>query len=129
MPEIKITFKDMDRFRAALKASPRIVAKHLQKAITTATFQFERAVKQNIRTGRDMWKPPIDTGRMWNAFQTSIYTLRGEITNPVRYSVFVHEGTYKMQARPFLTITERTEQEPINKLFQDELEAAMNEIA
>jgi HK97 gp10 family phage protein len=129
MPQITMTIKNMAAFQAALGQSPQIVSKHLQKAISLSSVHFLSAVKQNIRTGTDMWKPPIDTGYMWNTIFSNVFPLKTEIYATADYAVYVHEGTSKMRARPFFTITAEREEKAIDKIFTDELNAALQEVS
>lgn len=129
MTDINIRIDGLDNFLAKLSKSPVVVTKHLQRAIEIAGNQFLAGTKQNIKTGREMWKSPIDTGRMWNSLYLTVGNLYAQIRPTVNYAVFVHQGTFKMQARPFFEITERTERMSIERIFQMELNAAMKEIS
>lgn len=129
MSKVTVKIPNLAAFEAKLKSSPAIFGKHLQTAITAATFLFTREVKDNIRKGTDMWKPPIATGVMVNTIYPIVSTLRGEIIPQADYSVYVHEGTRFMRARPYLEITEKTAQQEINKIFEDELNSAMGDFA
>lgn len=129
MASINVEIEGLDKFLTALARSPITVAKHLQRAIDLAGHQFLRGTKENIRSGREMWKAPIDTGRMWNSIYLTVGSLYATIQPNVDYAVYVHQGTFKMQARPFFEITEHTEQAKIEEFFHKELNAAMEEIA
>lgn len=129
MAQVNVRIENLDKFLKAMQQSPAIVGKHLQRGVQKATLHFLAATKDNIRTSRNMWKAPIDTGYMWNTLFTSIYPFRGEIIPTANYAVFVHEGTFKMEARPFFDITEQTDRGKLEKIFADELNAAMQEVA
>lgn len=129
MSNIKVEIKNLDKFMEAMIKSPQIVSRRMQNAIEKAGNVFLRGTKENIRTGTDMWKPPINTGFMWNNIFLNIFPLKAEIRPTASYAVYVHEGTSRMQSRPFLEITERTENDEMQKIFTDELDQAMNEIA
>lgn len=127
--EVKIHIANLDKFYDAVRRGPRTIAQHLDRAVQEAGQVFAGATKENIRTGLDMWKPPIDTGYMWNHIFTNIFPLKAEITATADYAIYVHEGTTSMQARPFFAITAHHEEGNISKIFERELDKAMQEIA
>lgn len=47
---------------------------------------------------------PVDTGRLRASEATSLFTteLGGMVSTDVNYAIYVHEGTRKMKARPFM---------------------------
>lgn len=130
--EFQLRIENFDKFLAKLSQSPKIMAKHLQRAVDEAGNHFLSATKQNIRTSREMWKAPIDTGLMWNSIFLNVFPLRAEIfltvDYTVDYAVYVHQGTTRMRARPFLEITERTEHAELERIFARNLNEAMEEI-
>lgn len=129
MADIKIRIENLAEFQQALGKSPQIVGKRLHRGIDRAGNVFLAGTKENIRSGRDMWKAPIDTGYMWNHIFLSVQPLKATIYPTADYATFVHDGTSKMQARPFFEITERTEQNEIERIFQEELANALEEIS
>ena len=45
---------------------------------------------------------PVDTGRLRASITADVRGLEANIGTDVEYARFVHDGTYKMEARPFL---------------------------
>ena len=45
---------------------------------------------------------PVDTGRLRASIKADVRGLEANIGTDVEYARFVHDGTYKMEARPFL---------------------------
>lgn len=45
---------------------------------------------------------PVDTGRLKASIAADVRGLEANIGTDVEYARFVHDGTYKMEARPFL---------------------------
>lgn len=129
MADVQIRIENLSEFETAMAKSPQIVSKRLQTGIDRAGNTFLAATKENIRTGREMWKPPIDTGYMWNHIFLTLQPLKATIYPTANYATFVHDGTSRMQARPFFDITERSEQSQIERIFEEELKNAMQEIA
>lgn len=69
------------------------VGQFLQKSITKFAFMTEAESKKVT---------PVDTGRLRASINTSLYPLRAVVAPHTNYAVFVHEGTRKMKARPFM---------------------------
>ena len=128
LPNIEIKIKNLDEFERAMRNAPRIIGCGLQRAIQLSANLFLRDVKDNIRTGLEMWKPPLDTGLMRSSIITNIGALRAEIFPTVNYAIYVHEGTRFMRERPFLEITARHSADSINNIFEDQLALALAEV-
>lgn len=45
---------------------------------------------------------PVDTGRLKRSIAADVRGLEANIGTDVEYAHFVHDGTYRMEARPFL---------------------------
>lgn len=67
----------------------------VQGAIETFAFTIERESKMAT---------PVDTGRLRSSILTDIGNLQARIAPHVFYATYVHEGTSKMAARPFMSI-------------------------
>lgn len=65
----------------------------LQKEIENIAFLTESYSKQVV---------PVDTGRLRSSISTDIGNLRAKVTTGTDYAVYVHEGTRRMRARPFM---------------------------
>lgn len=126
---VKVKIENLDNFIAALSQAPQIVGRQLQNAIEEAGILMERETKLNIRAGKQMWKPPIKTSAMVGRITTYVTSLKATVYSPQSYSVYVHEGTKFMQARPFFNITMQAEENNIQEIFRSRLDSAMNEIA
>ena len=132
MTTVNIEIKNSSRILNAFRQAPQIMASKLQEAILKVGVFTVGEVKKTITAGIDMWKPPILTGAMRqgiNVMQTM--PLKVIITpSPITpYAIYVHEGTYKMKARPFFEITAKHSQEDIEKFFNQALNNAVQEIA
>jgi len=66
----------------------------LQEEVTRFGFAVERESKKNA---------PVDTGRMRASIGTDIGNLQARIGPNVNYATYVHEGTWKMKGRPFMS--------------------------
>lgn len=81
----------------------RLVGKNSTKALEAMGKTGKSLVQYAIL--HHYAKAPYDTGRMYNSVDYSTHLQSVDIgtnTNERKYSVYVHEGTYKMAARPFL---------------------------
>jgi len=65
----------------------------LQEELNRFAFAIERESKV---------KSPVDTGLMRGSITTTIGNLEARIAPHTYYAIYVHEGTWKMGARPFL---------------------------
>lgn len=74
----------------------------LEDYLTIRALAVQAAAKQRIRQAPQR----IDTGNLINSIQIRIYSRNGmpvaRIGTDVEYSIYVHEGTTRMEANPFL---------------------------
>jgi len=135
--EVKIKIKNLPQVQAALRQSPQIVSKHINKAIN-----------QSIIGIRDeaMDTTPVDTGRLRGSYQLRFSSLRGEVGPTAEYAIFVHEGHRQQVGRyvsaigrrlvspyvkgnPFLKRAVDRVNEKVNSNFEIGLKNALGEIA
>jgi len=132
MVAIKIKLKNSAKLLAAFRQAPRIMAKELQNTILKVGGFTVGEVKKHITTGTNMWKPPIRTGAMRRGISISqkmklkVVISTSSITP---YALYVHEGTRKMQARPFFDITAKRSKKDIERFFNKALDSAVKKIA
>ncbi len=62
---------------------------------------------------------PVDTGRLKSSIKADVQGLEANIGTDVEYAHFVHDGTYKMAARPFLESAANKELEGIEDRIAD----------
>ena len=80
-----------------------------QDAINKILFRIESYGKQlaPVGTPESTHKKGYVGGRLRGSIQTSplqgMSDIGGMVSTNVDYAIYVHEGTYKMRARPFLT--------------------------
>ena len=71
-------------------------------------FDIDDIVQRELKdTASDIEKgaksiTPVDTGRLKASITADVRGLEANIGTDVEYARFVHDGTYKMEARPFL---------------------------
>lgn len=79
--------------------------KNAKTAMEAAGVVAVEAVQEQILYGYE--KPPVDTGRMFDSIQASAVTQSQNLAtvtvgSDVPYAGYVHDGTYKMAARPYI---------------------------
>lgn len=95
--EVRVT-PAMNKLAKAYKNASKNVVDVMRKAVEEFSFYTERYSKQVT---------PVDTGRLRGSISTEFPT-RGKGmeawvgTHNVSYAKFVHEGTWRMKARPFM---------------------------
>lgn len=62
----------------------------------------------------------VDTGNMLNAIHSKVGSSDAEVISPAPYSIYVHEGTRYMSARPFLRKALEESVSAIKQIFQKE---------
>jgi len=133
MSNVAITIKNGEKIERAFKNAPAELAQAIQKALDQTSGTTLGAVKRVIYTGTDMWKSPVDTGKMVGGITIAEMSPMRVVIKPnisvTPYAVFVHEGTSKMTARPFLDITVNTEGKNIADFFKRTLDMFVVELA
>jgi HK97 gp10 family phage protein len=119
MPAEKVTAAQLCK---KLEKIPKATAPALQKAMGTCVLHAESKAKENCWPGTSpYWKAPHRTGRMRRSITSRVDVNKGSRSVSIRgligiiaatfgddggikvfYPLFVHEGTSKMKARPFL---------------------------
>ena len=82
----------------------------VQRELKSTASDIEEQAKQNC---------PVDTGRLKGSIKGSVSGLEANIGTDVEYAHFVHDGTYKMEARPFLESAANKELEGIEERIAD----------
>ena len=86
----------------------------LKGAMTDAAMNIEGKAKENCTPGQSpYYKAPLITGTMRRSISSKVEVkgneIRGVVGAGVDYAIDVHEGTSRMEARPFIldAITEK----------------------
>lgn len=93
MPKIEVKITNLNEIRRAFSKAPQLTTKYVNAAIQISLFKIETDSKRET---------PVDTGYLRSSHQTMFRDLYGELEPKAKYAIYVHEGTYKMRARPFL---------------------------
>ena len=115
--------------RRVLTFTNRVIEPALFIGLKKALHLIEREAVRLITSG--YYQPAVDTGHMRrNVTSRVLYTTHREIAGAVGvvdtyYSIYVHEGTWKMQDRPFLVDAAENKKEEILNLFRGIIKTAV----
>lgn len=93
------------------------VERNKEAALTAAATEAQAAIKDYMVGGYD--RPAYDTGALYRDVQ---YDFKDENTvdvgNTLGYAPYVHDGTYKMAARPYIRDGVMNAAEVIQEIFE-----------
>lgn len=101
---------------------------NLNKAIAKSMFAIQGETEVNVGGSRGI---NVITDRLHKSTEippvlTNLQGVYGDAF--VDYAIYVHEGTYKMQARPFLLQAVQTKDETVQKYFKQAVQDTLDEI-
>lgn len=104
---ISMQIKGMDKVVKRLMFAPQKLSRIIKNTIREGVGIALNESKKIITRGGYGSKRALDTGQMRSNMGMKVEGDKGIVhSSPVTdYSVYVHEGTRKMRARPFLTAT------------------------
>ena len=82
----------------------------IQEELEDSAYQIEKQAKANC---------PVDTGYLRSSIKADIDDFEVNIGTDVYYAPYVHDGTYKMAARPFLESAAETVLDDIEDRIAD----------
>lgn len=78
-----------------------LAEKLTDNVINLCEYELDRVADKVKSDAKD--NCPVDTGDLRNDIEVYVYKLKREIGNKnIPYAVYVHQGTVKMKARPYL---------------------------
>lgn len=127
---INIGFKGVDEFERAIARNPEIVIREGKRYLTRASAKVRSVIMNNPwRIGSDGGGSPVKTGALLRSHTTKIETFKAIIKPSAFYAIFVHEGTFAMQPRPWLDYAKEKSSGEIEKLQVELLETVVKELA
>lgn len=95
MLEVHISSKELPEMIRLLERMPQATDDNIAEVFEMMLPEIERYAKIDA---------PVDTGRLRADIGTKFNRrkLEGVVYNTVEYSIYVHEGTHKMRARPYI---------------------------
>lgn len=119
MANIQIKIKNTQQIKRAFAKAPALMTRNLNIAIKNILIDIENKSKRNT---------PVDTGRLKSSHRTSFGNLRGQVGTNTEYDIFVHNGTRRMKARPYLAMAVSSLEKETDKEFAMATQKTLNRI-
>lgn len=135
MATTTVEFKGMDELKQAIERNPELVRREAGKYLQRASSVILRETKNPPwRLGSSGGGSPKDTGALLQSHvtQISLNDLMARIyTNDqiAPYASYVHEGTSKLEARPWLDYAVEQQEKEIMELQDDLLDEIVKDMA
>lgn len=114
-----IRIQGIDKLKKNFKKfEPRLKIK-LKEAIIRSAYIVEGKAKPLT---------PVDTGRLRSSIASRFSFLQAIISPHTDYAIYVHEGTYKIKGRPFMTKGARKAEPQIQKEFKKSVDSVIRKI-
>lgn len=119
MAIIKIQIKNLSEVSKRMREAPERVGNALGRAMAKAGFVLEAESKKAVTSGPTR---ALRTGRLRaDLVVRELTPISVKVYPIVNYAVFVHEGTYKMEARPFFEVAAHEAGPRVQEIFDDEM--------
>ena len=130
MSQVTLKIKNEAQLMRAWKKFPGEMSKALADTLKMAGVFLTGKVKLHITSGTDMWKAPIDTGALRRGIHPIFESGKVRIvpSSATPYAGYVHDGTGRMQGRPFFDITADRERDSVQKMALDSINKAIKSI-
>lgn len=119
MPKIEVKITNAAEIRRAFSKAPQLTTRYIDAAINLSLFK--------IRTDSQR-QTPVDTGALRARQDIMTRTLYGELEAKMYYAIYVHNGTYKMRARPFLLNAVQTNESYVQDQFIKGMQKVFDQI-
>jgi hypothetical protein len=133
MSEFSITIEGMRQLEAAIRRNPAKIREEVGKLLVRGIAEYKKVMfRSPWKVGGYGGGVPVDTTAMRQQHQTRFERFRASIGPNLRatpYALFVHEGTHKMQGRPWLDYAKKKADRNIRKLSQDFLDNVVKDLA
>jgi len=114
--EIKIKVENLDRWKRLIDKSPQEVTYEAGNFITTVERLFQKTMRNKPwQVNGSGGGIPVATGNLRDTHQFIKQHFRLEVIPTAEYAGYVHEGTRKMRARPWLRYTAEVTESDITK--------------
>lgn len=113
---ITVRIENIEQIKLAFELSPVNMTKELDKAIKLSMLNVQSETLLNLSGTRGINKI---TGGLYKSVARGVTfeTLKATLYPNINYAGYVHEGTYKMRARPFIKDAFRTQDKQIQQYF------------
>lgn len=128
-----VEFRGFDELRAAVARNPKRVYASAQLFLTRAMAEYRRGI-QNApwRVGGSGGGAPVDTHNLRDTHVSRITGLTASIgpnLDAAPYAPYVHDGTARMRARPWLDFVRDDREPAVEKLADGLLEEITSDLA
>ena len=118
---ISIELKGEEELKKAILRNPRVVKREVGNYLVRAMAKLTSGIKQRPwQVGGSGGGTPVDTGRLLQSHKKLFKPLSAILKPDTKYDKYVHEGTKRMKARPWLDWVAQDKKKDIEKL-QDKL--------
>lgn len=124
-----IGLKDLQR---AVRRNPRKVLSEARRFLTRGIAEYKRSIiRDPWRIGGTGGGAPVRTGNLRDTHYTQVNRLSASIgPDPfIRYAKFVHRGTRRMPARPWLDYAKKTKQDAVESHYRQMLKNIVRDLA
>lgn len=130
MPNLEVQALGLKEFQKALDRNPELVKKELADFFSRATARLKSGLWNNPwRIGGSGGGIPVLTGNLRDTHATEIKDFQARIYPTSDYAKFVHGGTSKMEARPWLDFIQKEKAPEIKELAKKMLENITKDLA
>lgn len=130
--DVQIKIKNLAQIRAAFLIAPFAMKKNLAKAIALSSQRL--VSKSRMAATKLIYQSPESptyrrTGLLRSRINVQLLTMtRAEVYSNVNYAIYVHEGTSRMRARPFMKVGLQDADKEIQTIFVKSVKDTLNEI-
>lgn len=128
--DYKITIKNLPQLRMAFAKAPKFMNEEMSQALKQAGYLvMTKSIKAAPQRTGFLRSSHLQRGQGGVFIAGSGTNMRAEVGPTADYSVFVHEGTRFMRARPFLRDALFSSDNEIQSLFTKATQNALNKVA
>lgn len=129
--EIKIV--GLTELKMAIKRNPQRVAAEAKQFLTRGIAAYNRGILRNPWGVLDSsGGAPVATGNLRDTHIRTVEQFKATISpnlNTAPYAVYIHHGTRKMKARPWLDYVYREKKGEVEQLYRDMLKNIVKDLA
>lgn len=130
MSSVNYEIKGLDEFKRAIQRNPRAVADAFGKFLVRGLAAYKRGIMNNPwRMGMSGGGAPRLSNVLAETHKTSISPTKGSIYPTASYKGYVHDGTWKMTARPYLDYVKQDKMSEIRDFQKVFLEDIVKDLA
>lgn len=126
-----VGFKELEK---AIKRNPRTVLDQTRSFLQRSMALYRSGIQNNPwRVGESGGGAPVDTRNLLQSHAVVYENFKASIgpsrNNQVSYAPFVHEGTKRMTARPWLDYAQQNNEQGVQRLYQELLKNIVIDLA